>query len=124
MPTDESKTEAWALIDKERRRDRFIRRVSIAAWSVTFVITIVFTIMVGGQVLEMYRFTGAGPLSFTSVVGMAMPLVIVLGFLSVLIATLSTVGIFLRFRTASLTEIQLRLAALEAMLSGAGEGKR
>ena len=36
---------------------------------------------------------------------------------STLIATLSTVGIFLRLRTASLQEIQLRLAALEAMLT-------
>jgi hypothetical protein len=35
----------------------------------------------------------------------------------VLIATLSTIGIFLRLRTSSLAEIQLRLAALEAMLS-------
>jgi hypothetical protein len=51
-----------------------------------------------------------------AVFGSAMPLFIVLGFLSVLIATLSTVGVFLRLRTASLTEIQLRLAALEEML--------
>jgi hypothetical protein len=34
----------------------------------------------------------------------------------VLVATLSTIGIFLRLRTASLTEIQLRLAALEDVL--------
>ena len=42
---------------------------------------------------------------------------IVLGVLSVLIATLSTVGMFLRQRTASLAEIQLRLAALEELLT-------
>jgi len=35
----------------------------------------------------------------------------------VLIATLSTIGIFLRLRTASLIEIQLRLAALEEILT-------
>jgi hypothetical protein len=52
-----------------------------------------------------------------ALVGAAMPLFIVLGLLSVLIATLSTVGIFLRLRTASLAEIQLRLAALEEMLT-------
>ena len=46
-----------------------------------------------------------------------LPIVIVLMILSTLIATLSTVGIFLRLRTASLQEIQLRLAALEAMLT-------
>ena len=46
----------------------------------------------------------------------AMPTVAVLGILSLLVATLSTVGIFLRLRTASLSEIQLRLAALEEMI--------
>ncbi len=45
-----------------------------------------------------------------------MPLIAVTGVLSVLIATVSTVGIFLRLRTASLAEIQVRLAALEQML--------
>lgn len=45
-----------------------------------------------------------------------MPLVVVLGTISLLIATLSTVGIFFRLRTASLAEIQLRLAALEDVL--------
>ncbi|HEY2164790.1 MAG TPA: hypothetical protein VGH04_12400, partial [Gemmatimonadaceae bacterium] len=45
-----------------------------------------------------------------------LPLVAVVGVLAVLIATLSTVGVFLRLRTASLAEIQLRLANLEEML--------
>lgn len=45
-----------------------------------------------------------------------MPLVIALGILSVLIATVSTIGMFVRMRTASLHEIQLRLAALEEMI--------
>jgi hypothetical protein len=42
---------------------------------------------------------------------------VVLGILSLLIARLSTVSVFLRVRTASLPEIQLRLAALEDMLA-------
>jgi len=46
-----------------------------------------------------------------------MPLITVLGYLSLLIATLSTVDIFFRMRTASLAEIQLRLATLEDMLA-------
>ena len=36
--------------------------------------------------------------AWITVVGSAMPLVVVLGFLSLLIATLTTVGIFLRLR--------------------------
>ena len=46
----------------------------------------------------------------------ALPLITVLGVLSFLVAVLSTVGVFLRFRTASLAEIQTRLAAMEEML--------
>jgi hypothetical protein len=109
--------EAWAMIDKEKRRDRFIRRVSVTAWTVTFLIAVVFTVMVGKGVADMARAASVGAVPWSAVTGMAMPLVIVLGFLSLLIATLSTVGIFLRLRTASLAEIQLRLAALEEMLT-------
>lgn len=47
-----------------------------------------------------------------------MPLIAVVGVLSLLIATPSTVGVFLRLSTASLAGIQLRLAALEDMLRG------
>ena len=50
------------------------------------------------------------------VLALTMPLIAVTGVLSVLIATVSTVGVFLRLRTASLAEIQVRLAALEQML--------
>ena len=42
---------------------------------------------------------------------------IVVGCFSVLVATLATIAIFLRLRTASLTEIQVRLAALEEMIA-------
>jgi uncharacterized membrane protein len=107
--------EAWARIEQEKRRDRFIRRVSVAAWTVTFLFALVFTVLIGVQIAGMWDMLGTLP--FAAVVGMVMPLIIVLGFLSVLIATLSTVGIFLRLRTASLAEIQLRLASLEDMLS-------
>jgi len=107
----------WAMIDEEKRRDRFIRRVSIIAWSITFVIALLFTIAVGLQVAEMARRMAVGVVPRSFVIEAAMPLIVVLGFLSLLIATLSTVGIFLRLRTASLMEIQLRLAALEEMLA-------
>jgi len=52
-----------------------------------------------------------------TVAGMAMPLIGVLWTLSLLVSALTTVGVFLRLRTASLSEIQLRLAALEEMLT-------
>ena len=108
---------AWAAIEEEKRRDRFIRRVSVVAWTVTFVLLLVFGVAVGAQVAQMLRLVGDGGAPFTVVIWSAMPLLVVVGILSLLIATLSTVGIFLRLRTASLAEIQLRLAALEEMLT-------
>ena len=107
----------WEAIENEKRRDRFIKRVSVAAWTTTFVLVAIMAVMVGFQVAQMARGAMVGALPWISVVGMAMPLVIVLGLLSVLVAALSTIGIFLRMRTASLAEIQLRLAALEDMIS-------
>jgi energy-coupling factor transporter transmembrane protein EcfT len=107
----------WEAIENEKRRDRFIKRVSVTAWTVTFVLVGIMTVMIGFQVAQMARGAMVGALPWISVIGIAMPLVIVLGLLSVLIAALSTIGIFLRMRTASLAEIQLRLAALEDMIA-------
>ena len=57
-----------------------------------------------------------GPCLLAIALDFALPLITVLGVLSFLVAVLSTVGVFLRFRTASLAEIQTRLAAMEEML--------
>jgi hypothetical protein len=46
-----------------------------------------------------------------------LPFITVVGIFSFLVAVLSTIGMFLRFRTASLAEIQTRLAAMEKMLT-------
>lgn len=86
---------AWDAIEQSRRFDRFVRRTCIAAWTGAFVVVLVF------GALEV-----------------AKPLLIMVGALCVLIATLTTVGIFIRQRAASLAEIQVRLAALEDILEG------
>ena len=112
----------WEAIENERRRDRLIRRVSITAWAITFFFVAVLAVLVCMEVAQLAKGAMAGALPWFTVFGAAMPLVIVLGLLSVLVATLSTIGIFLRLRTASLTEIQLRLAALEDMLAAQGDG--
>jgi hypothetical protein len=108
---------AWALIENEKRRDRFIRRVSIAAWATTFIIVLLVAVMTGISLVEMRKAQMLGAVPWMAVMASAMPLIDVLWKLSLLVAALSTVGIFLRLRTASLTEIQLRLAALEEMLA-------
>ena len=107
----------WDIIEKEKRRDRIVRWVSIVAWSVTFVILAWYAVMVGKEVAHTMAQFQIGLVHQREVSQALMPLIAVVGTVSLLIATLSTVGVFLRFRTASLSEIQLRLAALEEMLS-------
>lgn len=111
--TSPASQQAWALIEIEKRRDRFIRRVSIIAWSLTFGFVLLFAGLTLPGVIEMIR----GDLPWMAVVGVATPFLSTVLLLSILIAALSTVGVFLRFRSASLAEIQVRLAALEDMLA-------
>ena len=119
--TTSASGKVWEAIEGERRRDRFLRRVTVTAWTITFVLVAIMAVLVCMQIFEMARAALLGALPWMSVIGLAMPLVIVLGVLSVLVATLSTIGMFLRMRTASFTEIQLRLAALEDMLASRGD---
>ena len=126
MSTRQSRAadEAWARVERDKQLDRFIKRVSIGAWSATFLIVLAFALLNGMQLVEMVRAVRQEGLPWTVVVESAIPLIVVLGFLSVLIATLSTIAVFLRLRTSSLTEIQLRLAALEEMLASAPDSER
>ena len=108
---------AMTLVENERRRDRFIRRVNIIAWSISLSLILVIAILV---VLSVSQFVGPavkGEVPWMILIGSAMPLIDVLWKLSLLIATLSTVALFIRLRTSSLVEIQLRLAALEEMIA-------
>src|ERR1700746_1191262 len=103
MPTQTASPTTWALIENEKQRDRFIKRVNVAAWITTFVIVLLVAVMVGIQVVEMAKAANAGAVPWMTVVGSAMPLVDVLWKLSLLVAALSTVAIFLRLRSSSLT---------------------
>lgn len=122
--TADTKTNAWALVEVEQRRDRTLRRVSIAAWAATFVVVAIFAVIVAMRVSLMWSLSVVGALDRRAVFDAAMPLVLVIGVLSLLVAVLATVGIFLRLRTASLAEIRLRLAAIEAIMAGQGEEGR
>ena len=112
-----TKEDAWALVARERRTDRFIKRVSVAAWVATFIVVLLFTAAVGVQVAQFWPAARAGELPWMVIAGSLYPLFVILGLLAALIATLSTVAMFFRLRTASLAEIQARLAALEQMLT-------
>jgi uncharacterized BrkB/YihY/UPF0761 family membrane protein len=109
------------IIENERRRDHFVRRVSIIAWSISFALVLAVAIIVGVQVSQFLDGAREGEVPWSVVVGSTIPLIDVLWKMSLLVATLSTVAIFLRLRTASLTEIQLRLAALEEMVAARGD---
>jgi hypothetical protein len=104
---------AWQAIERERRRDRIVRRLSAVSWAVAFLAVLAFGAVVAGRVAHARRLAAVGAAMPSAPLEAAVPLVAVVGTLAVLVATLSTVAIFLRLRTASLVEIQLRLAALE-----------
>ena len=107
----------WSVIEREKRRDALVRKVSIASWSVTAGAVLAFGAVTAADVWQLVRYVleDAAPLSI--VFERLMPFVAVIGTLSMLIAVLSTIGVFLRLRTASLSEIQLRLAGLEEMVA-------
>jgi uncharacterized BrkB/YihY/UPF0761 family membrane protein len=118
MTADSSATETLrSILDQEKRRDRLVRRICVASWAITIFLVLVFAALVVAPLPQMIKAVRVGVLPWSVVMGAAMPLVGALWILSVLVAALSTIGVFLRFRSASLAEIQLRLAALEDMLA-------
>lgn len=106
----------WSAIDREKRRDAAVRRTSIVAWVVAFVALLVFAAIIVRRVLLVKERVDIGAAAAYQLYDSMLPLVAVVGVLAVLTGTLSTVGVFLRLRTASLAEVQLRLANLEEML--------
>jgi hypothetical protein len=104
---------------RERRVDTLIRTVCVTAWSITFAVAAGYAALVWTQVAQIRAKVAVGVLSSEAVVAAILPLVMALGVLTLLIAALTTVGVFLRFRGATLHDIQLRLAALEDMITRA-----
>ena len=107
----------WSSIEQNKRTDRFIRRVSIAAWSVTIAAVLGYGTITALQVSRMIKLVGVGAAGGLAVWTAFMPAVVVVGLLALLIAVLATIGSLVRMRTTSLAEIQLRLAALEDLLT-------
>lgn len=121
--TDAGSERIWSEIEDEKRRDRFVRRVAVAAWTVTFVLLAVLGVVMGVTAANMWRAVRVGAVQWMMVAAQVTPFIIILGVVALLIAVLSTVGIFLRMRTTTLSEIQMRLAALERMLAAEGDGQ-
>ena len=113
----------WALIDEEKRRDQSLRKIAKTAWIVALTVVVVYGTVTAIQVWEMMQSFLGGMLPMSTAAAMATPFLISLGALSVLVATVTTIGTFMRLRTTSLHEIQLRLAAIEEMIATRTESK-
>jgi hypothetical protein len=118
--------DALAWLETEQKRAGKLRIIGYAAWVVTFVVLALYAVIVGYNVMVGYKAmafvgqAGHGGLNFLGLsvlVKAITPLLVVVGVTAMLVAVLSTIGIFVRTRTASLAEIQLRLAALERALT-------
>lgn len=107
----------WSTIEQSKRTDRFIHRVSIAAWSVTLIAVLGYATIVAFQVSHMVKLFGGGVIGGLAVGAAIRPIITVVGLLALLIAVLATIGSLVRMRTTNLAEIQLRLAALEDLLT-------
>ena len=118
--TQPAKEDVWAIIESERKRDRLVRRLSVGAWAVTLCVMLVFAVIIGAEVVHTLDLVGLGTATLGDVVDNLIPLLGVVGVTSLLLALVSTAAVLLRFRTASLGDIQLRLASLEAALSDEG----
>ena len=60
MNQPNAQTNAWGLIETERRRDRLIRRLCVGAWTGTFIIMVLFAIVTVAPVLQMFRGAASG----------------------------------------------------------------
>ena len=119
MNTAENKSteQVWDMIDREKARDRMIRRVSRVAWGVTMgvlLVFLVFTIIDITHTLQLYK---SGVVASQAIWRTLVPFAIILGSVSLIIAILATIGVFLRLRTTSLLEVQQRLANLEQLIT-------
>jgi hypothetical protein len=122
-PMDAGTEGVWTAIEDEKRRDRLVRRAAVTAWSVTFLLLAVLGVLIGATAANMMRAVRVGAMQWMVVAAQVTPFIIILCVVALLIAALSTVGVFLRMRTTTLSEIQLRLAALEHMLAAKGDGQ-
>ena len=110
----------WKAIYRERHRDLLLKWVSIGAWMLTLLLVTLLVAIGAVSAVEMARAAMQGAVPWMTVLGTVLPVIVPLAGLAVLVALISTIALFLRMRSASLHEIQLRLAALEDALTRDG----
>lgn len=107
----------WEQIEKEKKRDQFIRRISRISWGVTLGALVIVLITFGVELSDYIGYYKKGVVASVDVWNVVFKMVKLVGIFGFIIAIISTVGVFLRLRTTSLMEIQQRLANLEQMVT-------
>lgn len=114
---------AWTAIERDKKADRFNRRICVGAWVATFASVFAYGVIAAVQVTRILSGNGEAFFRGAMTFGMATQFILMFGIVSALVATLATIGVFMRMRTTTMAEIQLRLAALEDILTAKDEGR-
>jgi uncharacterized RDD family membrane protein YckC len=114
---------AWSRIEAEQRSDLLFRRLTMVGWIATGLVVMVLIAFGIAQLRFAMAMAGGGAAPLGAFLGGLVPVLLAVGAFCALGATLATIGLFLRMRSASLHEIQLRLAALEDLLTQSAQGR-
>lgn len=110
------KEDIWEKIEREKRTDTWMKRICIGSWASTLLLIILFVIVVIQQTLKHYAFWGMPDANIEyllmKIAAITIPF-LAIGAFTFGASILSTIGLFIRMRTSSLRDIQLRLGTLE-----------
>lgn len=105
-------------IASEQRSDRTVRRLAAAGWVATGLVVLTLVAYVALNVRWILQQPAIPGQSLLPVyLSGLLPVVLAIGAFCALAATLATIGVLLRMRSASMHDIQLRLASLEELLT-------
>lgn len=106
----------WKLVEIEKQKDKRVRRISTAAWTITGLAIAFYGTIVVQQFSQYQRMVANGIMPAGAEWATFTPLVGVIGLVALFVAVLATVGMFFRLRTSSLEELKVRLTALEDLV--------
>ncbi len=106
----------WQHVQLEKQKDRRVRWISVAAWSVAGLAIVFYGAIVFQRFLLFQEMIDSGVAPAGSEWASLTPLVGVVGIVALFVAVLATVGMFFRLRTSSLEELKVRMSALEDLV--------
>ncbi len=114
---EKSNDAVWKMIDREKRKDKSLSRISTVAWAITLLVVCAFMVLTFMDFSHHMNLYNKGVTTYQSVISTFVPFLIILGVFSLIVAIVMTIGRFMRLRTANLLEIQQRLTLLEQSLT-------